>query len=450
LDRAVVNAALAAYNALSAAAKALLTDEKTTLDNLKAKIEDLKATTAADAFKDAHGAVLGKTAESIAIDDEALVDAALTAYNALSAAAKALLGTEKTTLDNLKVKIEELTTATAAFRTAHSVVLAKTVDDIAISDETTVDAALAAYNALNVQVQALLVTEKTTLDGLKAKIEELKAATVSTVEAMQSYLAGKEANDVDSPYAVFYTGSETPADIYTALGIADKFVDLDLSASFVTGFATGTEAGRAKIVSLILPDSLTATGNSSNSSSAIFRNFTNLKTVRADGLVTLGKYNFRALASLTTVILPNATTIVTYGITNCVNLTTIEAPKVETIEQAAFSGNTKLEEIHLPSASTFGLTVFSGCTSLTTIILGNTPPTTFAEYAGSTNLFMGIAQSGGEKTITFKAPDVSVYTSAGSPWSDKIGANKDVGYYWDSMSPIGKDSLTVALEAINP
>ena len=66
------------------------------------------AETAAEALKAAHSAVLAKTVEDIAVTDESAVDAALAAYEALSAEAKALLGPEKALLDNLKAKIAGL------------------------------------------------------------------------------------------------------------------------------------------------------------------------------------------------------------------------------------------------------------------------------------------------------------------------------------------------------
>jgi predicted Mrr-cat superfamily restriction endonuclease len=106
-DEAAVTATLSAYNALSAEAKALLRAEKTLLDSLKAKIDELKgsgqpgnpAQEAADAFKTNHAVALGKTMATVTTGDEVAVTAALSAYNALSAEAKALLSAEKTLLD---------------------------------------------------------------------------------------------------------------------------------------------------------------------------------------------------------------------------------------------------------------------------------------------------------------------------------------------------------------
>jgi hypothetical protein len=60
---------------------------------------------AANTFKSTHSAVLLKTADTIAIADEAAVDAALSAYAASSADVKTLLSAEKTLLDSLKAGI---------------------------------------------------------------------------------------------------------------------------------------------------------------------------------------------------------------------------------------------------------------------------------------------------------------------------------------------------------
>jgi formylglycine-generating enzyme required for sulfatase activity len=143
--------------------------------------DDDGAQKAADQFKAEQSAVFELTAETVRPDDEDEVDAALAAYEALSADAQALLTEEKTKLDSLKTKIGELKAAASpqgladAFKTGRAETLGKTVDTVQLSDETAVNAALAAYDALSDEAKALLTTEKAKLDGLKAKIEELKA-----------------------------------------------------------------------------------------------------------------------------------------------------------------------------------------------------------------------------------------------------------------------------------
>jgi hypothetical protein len=453
-DEAAVNAALAAYEELSAGAKELLTAEKAKLDGLKARIEELKAAAGpeelAAAFKTGHSAVLNKTVETVAPTDEEAVEAALTAYAALNAGTKELLTAEKTKLDALKTKIGELkavANAVTAFKADHAVVLGKTVTTVTRGDEAAVNAALTAHEALSDGVKDLLTAEKATLDTLKAKIDELKLTVFATVADLQTWLGTQTANDTDHPYDLAYTGSETPVQIYDALNTADKFVALDLSAASVTGFATGTEAGRAKIVSLLLPDSLTATPESSGTSAtyAIFKGFTNLKTVQAANVETIGQTNFRGLTSLTTVILPKATEIKQYAFYGCTTLTTVEVPKVQTIGASAFGNSaaftTGFTTISLPEVTNIGNMAFAANASLTTVILGNTPPT----IGGA--IFLGIATS--PKTVTFKVPEVAAYTAAGSPWSDKIGANNAIGYFWD-VAPATQDNLTVALEPITP
>jgi hypothetical protein len=190
-DEAAVNAALAAYEALSADAKTLLGEKKTLLDSLKTRIDALlgdeaaqeAVREAAEAFETAHAEALGKTVETITTADETAVNTALTAWEALSAGAKALLGEQKTLLDNLKIKIDALLVdeaaqetareAAAAFETAHAGILGKTVSNVTKTDETAVNAALDAYETLSTNAKALLGEQKTLLDNLKARIDAI-------------------------------------------------------------------------------------------------------------------------------------------------------------------------------------------------------------------------------------------------------------------------------------
>jgi hypothetical protein len=186
-DEPIVGAALAAYNALGADAKALLAGEKALLDSLKTRIDALIAAgTAANAFKTAHAVALAKTTADVTAADEAIVGAALAAYNALDTDVKALLTGEKALLDSLKTRIDALIaagTAANAFKTAHAVALAKTAADVTAADEGIVGAALAAYNALGADAKALLAGEKALLDSLKAKIETLNSIITFTAVA---------------------------------------------------------------------------------------------------------------------------------------------------------------------------------------------------------------------------------------------------------------------------
>jgi hypothetical protein len=83
-----------------------------------------------------HAAILAKTVGTVAISDEAAVNAALTTYDSLSADAQALLMDEKVLLDNLKAKIEALiatgSTVTVNLWTNDTTVLA-TADSVTLS-----------------------------------------------------------------------------------------------------------------------------------------------------------------------------------------------------------------------------------------------------------------------------------------------------------------------------
>ena len=100
-----------------------------------------------------------------------------------------MLSADKTLLDSLKAEIEELKgsgtddnaaqTAANAFKTTHAGALGKTVAAVTTGDETAVNAALTAYDALGTDAKALLSAEKTLLDSLKTKIDQLKGSGTS-------------------------------------------------------------------------------------------------------------------------------------------------------------------------------------------------------------------------------------------------------------------------------
>jgi hypothetical protein len=144
---------------------------------------------AAAVFTSNHSAALALTVSAVAITDEADVDDALLAYNGLSEAVQALVNSEKSLLDDLKAKIDELKIVAAneaaadAFTTTYSAVLALTVETVVITDEAAVDAALSAYDGLSTAVKALVSAEKSLLDDLKTKIAELRSVTFSNLTA---------------------------------------------------------------------------------------------------------------------------------------------------------------------------------------------------------------------------------------------------------------------------
>ena len=181
-DKSDVNTALTAYDSLSDGAKAVegVVDAKSLLDSLAAKITELEVAAEAEEFLTNQATVLAKTVDDIAVSDKSDVNAALTAYDSLSDGAKAVQGVvdAKSLLDSLAAKITELEVAAEAeeFLTNQATILAKTVDDIAVSDKSDVNAALTAYDSLSDGAKAVqdVVDAKSLLDSLAAKITELE------------------------------------------------------------------------------------------------------------------------------------------------------------------------------------------------------------------------------------------------------------------------------------
>jgi hypothetical protein len=279
--------------------------------------------------------------------------------------------------------------AADSFYDAHRGVLDRPADMLTLDDAAPVNAALEGYKNLRGDVKTLLAGEKAHLDLLKTKLDEMLAeaerGTYYNLTDVLVYLVEQPDNTADTPYSVAYYGNETIKAFYRVLALAGKYTALDLSRSGVRGFATGTEAGREFIVSLVLPDTLTETPVGRRTA-PVFAGFTSLKTVSATGLVTLGAYAFygctslvsvtlsaasigdyafNGCTSLTAAILPEAVSIGQYAFYNCPSLATANLPKAESLGNYAF-GYTNLTTVSLPEAATLGIGVFYSCTSLAT------------------------------------------------------------------------------------
>jgi hypothetical protein len=437
--------------------------------------------------------------------------------------------------------------AADSFYDTHRGALALPMDMLTLGDTDPVNAALEAYTSLRANVRILLAGEKAHLDLLKSKLDEMGNAAESgvyyTLTDLLAWLIAQPDNTADTPCAVAYYGDETINAVYRVLAAAGKYTALDLSKSGVYGFSAGTEAGRELIVSLRLPDTLTATPGGSSS---VFMGYISLKTVSAAGLITLGQNTFRGLAELisadlpkvnsvgatafmactglttvnlpeavtiglsafrdctglttlasgfssilpkavtigdyafqgctglTNVTLPEAVTIGSFAFRNCTGITSISAdyqrvpnlpkavtigdnvfydctslatvtlPEAITISATAFNGCPSLATVTLPKAASIGNNAFQNCASLTTVTLGLAPPVIGTNTAIEITIFSGAATAA--KTITIRAPQLTLYREV-APWKDKLGANKDVSYFWDNNAAT-RDNLTVVLEAL--
>ena len=125
--------------------------------------------------------------------------------------------------------------------------------------------------------------------------------------------------------------------------------------------------GHSSLVSVVLPNTVKAIGNSA------FSNCQSLTTINIpNSVTTIRKSTFKGCGSLTSIVIPNS--VITIGdraFCNCKSLTFNHIPEsITTIGDSAFSGCTSLTSIHLPeSVKTIGDRAFLDCKSLTSIHL---------------------------------------------------------------------------------
>ncbi|ATO30880.1 hypothetical protein CO229_02015 [Mycoplasmopsis bovirhinis] len=127
-----------------------------------------------------HSVILSRTANTVSVNDERRLNAAINAYNNLSNEVKAELKYQKSLLDKLANKISslkkdsEIQTKVNNFKQVYLIILAKNEWNITINDESRITLALKAYNLLSYEIKAKLTSEKILLDKLAAKIRSLK------------------------------------------------------------------------------------------------------------------------------------------------------------------------------------------------------------------------------------------------------------------------------------
>ena len=208
----------------------------------------------------------------------------------------------------------------------------------------------------------------------------------------RQWLIAQEGGDTpDNPIDVMLTnelGSYSyEVSLLTSLGLADKYVMLDLSTCTTTDNNIrllgiyGGNVGMKKVVSLILPDTITSVtiGEDINNTS-IFNNddfiYTNLKSVSGKNVENIGDYVFYRAFNLEYINFPKLKSIgdrAFYSIGNNYNdqrnqhITELNFPLVETIGSYAFTGFTALKEVNFPEAISIGFAAFGACFLLETL-----------------------------------------------------------------------------------
>ena len=198
----------------------------------------------------------------------------------------------------------------------------------------------------------------------------------------------------------------------SAINIANKYVDLDLSSCTMDGTAFNpvysVTTGKDHITGIVLPDVAKSIPDASTSTQQAFRNFSELKTFSARGLISIGNYAFLNVDKLTKVDLSAASALTSIGYVvfrGCTNLQEISLPaSLDTIGTYAFYASglksidlsnasglisirsytfaicSKLEEVKLPSGLTsIEKSAFEDCSELTNIF----QPTPFSIIGAS-------------------------------------------------------------------
>lgn len=150
--------------------------------DLKIKILGLKVNfIKVNDFRDTYKDVIGLTEDTVIIYDESSVLGAINAYEKLLPDIKTILLKERNHFDKLNKKIDELKnhiqqspeSKAELFRKSYSEILTLKLNDVSLSHRSSIEKVNNIYNGLSDEVKTLLKNEKSILDKLMKKINEL-------------------------------------------------------------------------------------------------------------------------------------------------------------------------------------------------------------------------------------------------------------------------------------
>ncbi|MGI6710035.1 MAG: InlB B-repeat-containing protein [Bacilli bacterium] len=202
-----VEAARAAYEALTASQKALVAQDKVdTLVITEAYIQQLLNQVAADAVValiDALPAV-----ETLTYEDDDEVKAARAAYNALTVSQKSLVAQAKVdalvAAEEKMVEVMEKYAADLAAANAVADLISDLPVPVSLADETDVETATTAYNALTADQKAL-VSNYAVLEAAVARIEKLNDPDFQVIFAAIEALGTRITDDIEMPNTVTWS-----------------------------------------------------------------------------------------------------------------------------------------------------------------------------------------------------------------------------------------------------
>jgi hypothetical protein len=208
------------------------------------------------------------------------------------------------------------------------------------------------------------------------------AVEFSSVTELKTYLDTRPENSEDTPYPVKIAGvdlsskEKTGETLKTLYDVLSRYVSLDLrgctGTELIAASANPALAGRKKIVSMILPETITTVKSNG------FSGYETLKSAVLPKVTAIDYAAFNNLGSLETVAAPELTDLADSTNSDssikgifykCTALKSIYFPKLETIGHHAFYGCTTLTEVLLPKTAGVGPSVFAECTTLKTIVL---------------------------------------------------------------------------------
>jgi hypothetical protein len=203
---------------------------------------------------------------------------------------------------------------------------------------------------------------------------------LDSIEAVADYLNNAAGGTTTNPVSLVVQINLSAGDptnwaaLITAIGAADKFVVLDLSACALNGTEFNPEkdaanlyTGKAKVLSLVLPNVATSVTPGTSYQASSFSRFSNLKSITSLGITTI-EQNVFSCPSLVSVTVPNAVSINgTYAFRGATALTRVNFPKLASMGSFTFVDCAALTRVDLPQLAILLPSAFSGCAELTRV-----------------------------------------------------------------------------------
>ena len=178
---------------------------------------------------------------------------------------------------------------------------------------------------------------------------------MTSVPAEAVYMIG--GLDVPEPFTVSGGVLTAYRGVRNSLTVPDE-----IGGQIITAVADGAFAGNHFLESLTLPDAVTSLG------SGVCTGCTQLKTVTANGVQTVGAKAFSDCAALESVAFSDAlTSLGEAAFSGCAMLKSVNFPKLTAVPDECFFGCASMKTAFLPHVTAIGAKAFSGCGAMTAL-----------------------------------------------------------------------------------